>query len=149
MADTAVVNAKYATIDDFSAEVGEAIDATSIRGKQIQRWLNKAERIIREKVPQLDIWAADATYAATVNDVEVSAVERKASNPNGMRSQMVQIDDGNYQNSIDPARSTGEIVILDDEWARLLKISASTNAFSVTLQAEPDAFPLPDYPFGY
>jgi hypothetical protein len=78
----------------------------------------------------------------------VSAVERKARNPDGMRSMMTQIDDGNFQNSIDPSRSTGEIVILDSEWSMLLG-SVSTSAFSIETQPTTDAFPLPSYPYGY
>ena len=141
--------ARYASVDDVAAELGEEITTDSARGKQIQRWLNRAERIIRARVTELDNWAnADADYKATVNDVEVSAVERKARNPDGMRSMMTQIDDGNFQQTVDTSRSTGEIVILDSEWSLLLK-SASTTAFSVTMQAQPDAFPLPSYPYGY
>ena len=141
--------AKYANVDDVAAELGEDIDPNSARGKQIQRWLNRAERIIRARVTELDGWAAaDAGYEATVNDVEVSAVERKARNPDGMRSMMTQIDDGNFQQTVDASRSTGEIVILDSEWSLLLK-SASTTAFSVIAQAQTDAFPLPSYPYGY
>ena len=141
--------ARYASVDDVAAELGEEITTDSARGKQIQRWLNRAERIIRARVSELDDWAnADAEYKATVNDVEVSAVERKARNPDGMRSMMTQIDDGNFQQTVDASRSTGEIVILDSEWSLLLK-SVSTTAFSVIAQAQPDAFPLPSYPYGY
>ncbi|MCI1635203.1 Gp19/Gp15/Gp42 family protein [Bifidobacterium sp.] len=141
--------AKYATISDVADELGEDIVEESARGKQIQRWLNRAERNIRARVTELDNWAAaDADYKASVNDVEVSAVERKARNPDGMRSMMTQIDDGNFQQTVDNSRSTGEIVILDSEWSILLK-SASTTAFSVIAQAQPDAFPLPSYPYGY
>ncbi|GAA6124176.1 hypothetical protein BPY_22840 [Bifidobacterium psychraerophilum] len=148
MAQTSLT-AQYATIADVAAELGEDITEDSARGRQIQRWLDKAERKIRTRIGELDAWAeADAEYKATVNDVEVSAVERKARNPDGMRSMMTQIDDGNFQQTVDASRSTGEIVILDDEWSALLK-SASTTAFSVIAQAEPDAFPLPSYPYGY
>lgn len=141
--------ARYASVADVAAELGEDITTDSARGKQIQRWLNRAERIIRARVTELDGWAAaDADYKATVNDVEVSAVERKARNPDGMRSMMTQIDDGNFQQTVDASRSTGEIVILDSEWSLLLR-SSSTTAFSVIAQAQPDAFPLPSYPYGY
>jgi hypothetical protein len=142
------LQSKYASVADVAVELGEDIDVTSIRGRQIQRWLNKAERMIRARITNLDTLATDEAYKATVNDVEVSAVERKARNPDGMRSMMTQIDDGNFQNSIDPSRSTGEIVILDSEWSMLLG-SVSTSAFSVETQPEPDAFPLPSYPYGY
>ena len=148
MPDDPIV-ARYASVADVAAELGEDITIDSARGKQIQRWLNRAERIIRARVTELDDWAnADEGYRATVNDVEVSAVERKARNPDGMRSMMTQIDDGNFQQTVDASRSTGEIVILDSEWSLLLK-SASTTAFSVIAQAQPDAFPLPSYHYGY
>lgn len=147
MADDLI--AKYATVSDVATELGREIPADSIEAKQIQRWLNRAERQIRRRVTQLDKWAlADAEYKAVVNDVLVSAVERKASNPDGMKSQMTQIDDGNLQNTVVDARASGEIVILDDEWAMLLKTPTS-NAFSVMAMPEPDAFPLPSYPYCY
>lgn len=143
------LKARYAQIADVAAELGEDIDDDSARGKQIQRWLDRAERTIRARVLELDDWAAnDDQYKATVNDVEVSAVERKARNPDGMRSMMTQIDDGNFQQTVDSSRSTGEIIILDAEWSLLLK-SAATTAFSIIAKPEPDAFPLPSYPYGY
>jgi hypothetical protein len=142
------LQSKYASVADVAVELGEDIDDTSIRGRQIQRWLNKAERMIRARITNLDTLATDEAYKALINDVEVSAVERKARNPDGMRSMMTQIDDGNFQNSIDPSRSTGEIVILDSEWSMLLG-SVSTSAFSIETQPTTDAFPLPSYPYGY
>ena len=124
--------AVYATVDDVAAELGESIEATTPRYKQVQRWLDRVERQIRARIPELDEWSTDTVYAATVNDVEVSAVERKARNPDGMRSMMTQIDDGNFQQTVDASRSTGEIVILDSEWAMLGKISTSSEAFTIT-----------------
>ena len=142
------LTAQYATVSDVADELGQEIAADSAQYRQIQRWLDRVERQIRARVQSLDDWASgDESYRATVNDVEVAAVERKARNPDGTRSVMTQVDDGNFQTTIDPSRSTGEIVILDSEWAALLR-TADTRAFSITMRALPDAFPLPSYPFG-
>lgn len=144
------LTAQYAEVQDVAAELGEDIVAGSVREKQIQRWLDKAERQIRARIADLDVWAkADPYYKATVNDVEVSAVERKARNPDGLRSIMTQIDDGNFQQTIDASRSSGEIIILPEEWSRLLKSSASTNAFSFNVRTDAYSFPLPAYPCSY
>jgi hypothetical protein len=136
--------AQYATVDDVSAELGQDIDADSARFRQVQRWLDRAERMIRGTVAQLDEWCADDDYRLTVNDVEVAAVARKALNPEGLRSVMTQVDDANVQQTIDATRSTGEITILPDEWSRLLKIDGSPT-MSIIASAEPDSFPLPSY----
>jgi hypothetical protein len=93
----------------------------------------------------LDSWCTDdVLYKAIVNDVEVAAVERKARNPDGMRSIMTQVDDANVQQTIDTSRSTGEITILPSEWSQLLK-SNTTNMMSIMAEPQPDSFPLPRY----
>ncbi len=74
----------------------------------MQYWLDKAERKVRSRVPLLDEWASqDPAYQDTVKDVLVSAVERKALNPEGLRSVMTQVDDANIQQTIDSTRSAG------------------------------------------
>ena len=136
--------ARYATVEDVATELGREIDADGIEARQVRRWLDKAERMIRARVPELDEWALDGDYSATVNDVEVAAVARKALNPEGLRSVMTQVDDANVQQTIDATRSPGEITILPDEWSRLLKVDGSPT-MSIMASAEPDSFPLPSY----
>ena len=141
--------AKYATVDDVAVDMQQTIDPGSPHGRQVQYWLDKAERKIHSRVPMLDQWAGeDAFYKATVKDVLVSAVERKALNPEGLRSVMTQVDDANIQQTIDSTRSVGEISILDEEWAQLLRIdSGSMN--SVQACMDPCFVPLPSYPYCY
>jgi hypothetical protein len=101
-------------------------------------------------VTELDDWAAaDAQYKASVNDVEVSAVERKARNPDGMRSMMTQIDDGNFQQTVDNSRSTGEIVILDAEWSTAAEKRVHLGVQCHRAGSNRTPSPLPSYPYGY
>jgi hypothetical protein len=139
------LQAKYATVADVAVELGETITPGTPKAAQVQRWLNRVERQIRGTVTQLDSWCTDdVLYKAIVNDVEVAAVERKARNPDGMRSIMTQVDDANVQQTIDTSRSTGEITILPSEWSQLLK-SNTTNMMSIMAEPQPDSFPLPRY----
>jgi hypothetical protein len=104
--------------------------------------------MIRNRIPVLDEWCRDERYQETVIEVESAAVARKALNPEGVSSTMLQIDDGNMQTSIDSSRSRGEISILDEEWDMLLKRVSSDLATAV-IAPEPVAIPLPHYPYDY
>ena len=108
----------------------------------------KAGRSGNGSIPVLDEWCADARYQETVIEVESAAVARKALNPEGVSSTMLQIDDGNMQTSIDSSRSRGEISILDEEWDMLLKRVSSDLATAV-IAPEPVVIPLPHYPYDY
>ncbi len=142
-------HAKYAEVQDVATALGRSIDQDGTEGRQMQYWLDKAERRIRSRVPLLDEWASqDTAYQDTVKDVLVSAVERKALNPEGLRSVMTQVDDANIQQTIDSTRSVGEITILDEEWEQLLRIdNAGRN--SIQAQMDPVYVPLPSYPYAY
>lgn len=140
-------HAKYAEVQDVATALGRSIDQAGTEGRQMQYWLDKAERKVRSRVPLLDDWAIqDPAYQDTVKDVLVSAVERKALNPEGLRSVMTQVDDGNIQQTIDSTRSTGEITILDEEWEQLLRID-NTGRNSIQAQMDPVYVPLPAYPY--
>ena len=146
-ADDKQRHARYAGIRDVATALGRSIDQDGTEGRQMQYWLDKAERKIRSRVPLLDDWASqDTAYQDTVKDVLVSAVERKALNPEGLRSVMTQVDDGNIQQTIDSTRSTGEITILDEEWEQLLRID-NTGRNSIQAQMDPVYVPLPSYPY--
>ena len=146
-ADDKQRHAKYAEVQDVATALGRSIDQAGAEGRQMQYWLDKAERKIRSRVPLLDEWASqDPAYRDTVKDVLVSAVERKALNPEGLRSVMTQVDDANIQQTIDSTRSVGEITILDEEWEQLLRIdNAGRN--SIQAQMDPVYVPLPSYPY--
>lgn len=142
-------HAKYAEVQDVATALGRSIDQGGAEGRQMQYWLDKAERKVRSRVPLLDDWAIqDPAYQDTVKDVLVSAVERKALNPEGLRSVMTQVDDANIQQTIDSTRSVGEITILDEEWEQLLRLdNAGRN--SIQAQMDPVYVPLPSYPYAY
>lgn len=146
-ADDKQRHAKYAEVQDVATALGRSIDQAGTEGRQMQYWLDKAERKVRSRVPLLDDWASqDPAYRDTVKDVLVSAVERKALNPEGLRSVMTQVDDANIQQTIDSTRSVGEITILDEEWEQLLRIdNAGRN--SIQAQMDPVYVPLPSYPY--
>lgn len=142
-------HALYATPEDVAVAMGRTIGADTTEGRQVQYWLDKAERRIRSRVPLLDDWvSSDAQYRGTVKDVLVSAVERKALNPEGLRSVMTQVDDANVQQTIDSTRSVGEVTILAEEWEQLLRLD-TTGTNSVHAHADPVYVPLPAYPFTY
>ena len=142
-------HAKYAEVQDVATALGRSIDQDGTEGRQMQYWLDKAERKVRSRVPLLDDWAIqDPAYQDTVKDVLVSAVERKALNPEGLRSVMTQVDDANIQQTIDSTRSVGEITILDEEWEQLLRID-NTGRNSIQAQMDPVYVPLPSYPHAY
>ena len=148
-ADDKQRHAKYAEVQDVATALGRSIDQDGAEGRQMQYWLDKAERKIRSRVPLLDEWASqDPAYRDTVKDVLVSAVERKALNPEGLRSIMTQVDDANIQQTIDSTRSVGEITILDEEWEQLLRID-TTGRNSIQAQMDPVYVPLPSYPYAY
>ena len=138
----------FARVDDVAAELGRDIAADGTEAKQITKWLRRAEMLIRNRIPVLDEWCEDENYHDIVVEVESAAVARKALNPEGVSSTMLQIDDGNMQTSIDSSRSRGEISILDEEWDMLLKRVSSDLATAV-IAPELVVIPLPHYPYDY
>lgn len=138
----------FARVDDVAAELGRDIAADGTEAKQTTKWLRRAEMLIRNRIPVLDEWCKDENYRDVVVEVESAAVARKALNPEGVSSTMLQIDDGNMQTSIDSSRSRGEISILDEEWDMLLKRVSSDLATAV-IAPEPVVIPLPHYPYDY
>ena len=139
----------FAQVSDVAAELGQSIEASDPRYLQIERWIARAERQIRARIPQLNEWAAEDTeYRELVADIETVAVARKALNPEGIRSIMTQIDDANVQKTIDSSRSVGEVIILDSEWDQLFKLTQG-DLTSVTVKPDADYVPLPAYPLGY
>ncbi|RSX56769.1 hypothetical protein [Bifidobacterium samirii] len=138
----------YATTLDVADELGHDIQDNTPESRQITKWIERAERTIRLRVPILDQWCTDPDYLATVIDIESAAVARKALNPEGIRTIMTQIDDANLQKTIDTTRSTGEITILDTEWELLMRTPASEFG-TLTAQTDPQPIPYPHYPPAY
>lgn len=121
--------ASIATVQQVGTELGRII--TSPETEQIQQWLDRVDRMIRDRIPDLDSRLASGQLSAdTVADVEIAAVVRKAWNPRGLRSISQHVDDATLQQTIDQSQSDGVLRILEEEWGRLLP-AASNDAFSV------------------
>ncbi|BBC43838.1 head-to-tail adaptor [Mycobacterium phage Deloris] len=82
----------------------------------IERRLQQVERMIKRRIPTLDLKAAtDATFKADLIDIESDAVLRLVRNPEGYISET----DGAYTYQLSNDLSQGKLVILDDEWTTL------------------------------
>ena len=55
----------WAQIDDVAVELGRDIASDSTEGRQIGKWLRRAEMMIRNRIPVLDEWCGDATVSYT------------------------------------------------------------------------------------
>ena len=79
----------------------------------IDRRLQQVERMIRRRIPTLDLKvAADATFQADLIDIEADAVLRLVRNPEGYMSET----DGTYTYQLQSDLSSGKLEILDSEW---------------------------------
>ncbi|AHJ86629.1 head-tail adaptor Ad1 [Mycobacterium phage CRB1] len=82
----------------------------------IERRLAQVERMIKRRIPTLDLKVAtDATFKADLIDIESDAVLRLVRNPEGYISET----DGAYTYQLASDLSQGKLVILDDEWTTL------------------------------
>ena len=99
----------------------------------IQRRLDQVERMIRRRIPNLDVKvAASATFRADLVDIEADAVLRLVRNPEGYISET----DGAYTYMLANAITSGTLEVTDSEWTILgvLRLSRmSTLAPSITL----------------
>ena len=82
----------------------------------IERRLNQVERMIRRRIPELDLKvAASLTFRADLIDIEADAVLRLVRNPEGYISET----DGAYTYQLSAALLQGKLQVLDDEWQTL------------------------------
>ncbi|AYD87049.1 head-to-tail adaptor [Mycobacterium phage NicoleTera] len=82
----------------------------------IERRLEQVERMIKRRIPNLDLQAAtNLTFKADLIDIEADAVLRLVRNPEGYLSET----DGAYTYQLASDLSQGKLVILDDEWTTL------------------------------
>ncbi|QFG04593.1 head-to-tail adaptor [Mycobacterium phage Keziacharles14] len=82
----------------------------------IDRRLDQVERMIKRRIPDLDVKvAASATFEADLIDIESDVVLRLVRNPEGYLSET----DGAYTYQLQTDLSQGRLVILDDEWTTL------------------------------
>lgn len=119
----------FATVQDVSETLGRPITAPE-EVTQVGVWLRRAESIIRNRIPSLDVLAEDANYLQALVDVEADVVARKVKNPDGKVSGGV--DDYNFRYNENTRK--GEIFLTDDEWALLVPMPSSlAGAFTVDL----------------
>ena len=116
-------------------QVGELLqrDITDpLEGKQVTRWIEYADMLIRRRYPNLDALITDGSIGSDAVDmVEAMAVARYALNPEGVTSRSTSIDD--YQETQGLRNAQPGIVILDTEWALIAPktTTAGTGAFTI------------------
>lgn len=124
----------YATTEQVASELGTCASAAEMI--RWEGWISQAERIISERIDIAQRIADGRLQPATVTDVIVAAVARKAVNPDGLRSVMQSVDDASIQQVRDSAHSDGVLRILPDEWARLMpELSVGAWSFRPTFEA--------------
>lgn len=89
---------------------------TTAESQYVAALLERAEGILRARIPDLDTRAASNTsYLALVVGIEAEAVARVFRNPEGFR----QESEGNYMYTVNAAVSSGLLDVLEAEWGRL------------------------------
>ena len=116
-------------------QVGELLqrDITDeLETRQVTRWIEYADMLIRRRYPNLDALIGDGSINSDAVDmVEAMAVARYALNPEGVTSRSTSIDD--YQETQGLRNAQPGIVILDTEWALIAPktTTAGTGAFTI------------------
>ncbi|CPU05913.1 Phage protein Gp19/Gp15/Gp42 [Mycobacteroides abscessus] len=104
----------YAEPSDVSGRLGRELSADE--ATMVAARLADAELIIRSRIPDLDDQIADDKIdVEIVKMIEANAVVRLVRNPNAYTGET----DGNYSYQINWKTATGELEILDNEWALL------------------------------
>ena len=117
-------------------QVGELLqrDITDpLEVKQVTRWIEYADMLIRRHYPNLDTLIVDGSISSDAVDmVEAMAVARYALNPEGVTSRSTSIDD--YQETQGLRNAQPGIVILDTEWALIAPKTATAAAGAFTIE---------------
>jgi hypothetical protein len=116
--------------DIVGAWIGEGAPADDL---QVQKWIDKAEREIRFRVPTITarIAAAEPDLLDTAKDVVVAMVTRVFRNPEGIRQRNTTT--GPFTESATYGGNTpGGLALSDDEFAKLQGVR-SRGAFSISL----------------
>ena len=108
-------------VDDVAAALGRPI--VSPETEQVQKWIDRVERRIRNRVQDLEDRLKIEGYRETFTGVVEDVVIRKIQNPKGMRSE--RVDDYYY----DRGEKSSDLWPTEEEWAELLPASGSA-AFS-------------------
>lgn len=116
-------------------QVGELLqrDITDeLETRQVTRWIEYADMLIRRRYPNLDALITDGSINSDAVDmVEAMAVARYALNPEGVTSRSTSIDD--YQETQGLRNAQPGIVILDTEWALIAPKTATAGAGAFTI----------------
>lgn len=104
----------YADPSDVSGRLGRSLDASE--STMVATRLADAERLLKARIPDLDQKIADGDVSIDlIKMIEANAVVRLVRNPNAYTGET----DGNYSYQINWKTATGELEILDNEWALL------------------------------
>lgn len=104
----------YADPSDVSGRLGRSLDASE--STMVATRLADAERLLKARIPDLDQKITDGDVSIDlVKMIEANAVVRLVRNPNAYTGET----DGNYSYQINWKTATGELEILDNEWALL------------------------------
>jgi hypothetical protein len=103
----------YAVVSDV--EVLLAREMSPEEQIAAQRRLEQVERMIKRRVPDLDVRALDDEYRATLVDVESESVSRVLRNPDGI----VQESEGSYSYMKSQQAADNSLRLTNDEWTAL------------------------------
>ncbi|WP_237150239.1 Gp19/Gp15/Gp42 family protein [Mycobacteroides abscessus] len=104
----------YADPSDVSGRLGRSLDASE--STMVATRLADAERLLKARIPDLDQRITDGDVSIDlVKMIEANSVVRLVRNPNAYTGET----DGNYSYQINWKTATGELEILDNEWALL------------------------------
>lgn len=102
-------------------------DLTEREAQYAQAWLDRAQRLILARIPDLTVRAqSNAEYASVVAGVEGEMVARVFRNPEGVR----QEDEGNYSIRLDAAVASGILIVSPTEWEALGAANAPIKSVS-------------------
>lgn len=105
---------EFATTEDVELAWNQPVTGGAV--DYVEYLIGKAERLVRDKVPQLDARILAGKLATeTVGDVVVDMVVRLLRNPEGLSSESA----GDYSYQRNAATGEGRITMHSDEVARL------------------------------
>lgn len=132
----------YADVNDIEVELGRTASSGPEQA-QWTAWLERVERNIIRRFARAGLVLADQVSlgdptADDVKDVEVAALIRKITNPNGLTSVTRNLDDGSLTTRREGVDDTG-LSLTDAEWDLLLPFGDAA-AFSTRPGFEPDLY---------
>ena len=102
-------------------------DLTVREALYVQAWLDRAERLILARIPDLAVRVeSNEAYGSIVSGVEGEMVARVFRNPEGVR----QEDEGNYSIRLDAAVASGILMGSPTEWESLGAAKATIKSVS-------------------